>query len=130
MAAELGFVDLLQYGAMGVLLTYFIAQDYFDRKHRRVKEVNDAIERKQKDKESAQREHDCIKASEEIRKHQMEVIAPLMHTSNQLHKATLHFMKNNKMQTPLPDIGLNVSITEFSDSPADDETRILNRNRT
>jgi hypothetical protein len=130
MAAELTSIDLVQYGAMGILLTYFITQDYLDRRHRRQKEHNDAVERQQKDKEAAKREQDCIKASEQIRKHQMEVIAPLMHTANQLHKATLSFMKSNKLHTPLPDIQMNLQITEedIHDHVAtDDDTRILHR---
>lgn len=131
MVNELSFIDLIQYGAMGVVLTYFIVQDFFDRKHRRVKEQADANERKRKDDESAQREHDCVKASEQIRKHQMEIIAPLIHTSNQLHKATLGFMRR-KSNTPLPDLNLGINITDAdhtSDDSGEDETRILHRKK-
>jgi seryl-tRNA synthetase len=127
MAIDIGFLDLVQYGAIGGLLMYFIVQDYKDRSHRRLKENSDAAERQQKDKESAKREQDCIKASEEIRKHQMEVIAPLMHTSNQLHKAILNFLKNNKFQTPLPDIRIAENETPSPSDTIDEDTRIIYR---
>lgn len=125
--ASIGAETLLQYGAIGALLGYFLILDHIERKRKNTREDTENKARAERDAAAAKREEACIKSNQEIRKHQMDVIAPLLKESNQLHRITIAFLKNKKFNTPLPDIPAEIDLSE--DNKDDDETRIINRRR-
>jgi hypothetical protein len=118
--------SLIQYGAIGFLLSYFLVVDYFERKRKNAREDADIRDRKERDKKTADREESCLKSNAELRRYYTEVIVPLINTSNDLHKATLRYLKNRSSSTLDP-----IEPFPFASGKqiSDDDTRIIERNK-
>lgn len=127
-AALPGLDSLIQYGAIGMLLAYFLWLDHKERSRKNIREDLENKARVERDIASAKREEACVKSNAEIRRHQIEVLTPLLTTSNYLHKATLEFMKKKNLLSPLPE---NIPFEQnvINDDDEDEETKILRRNR-